>query len=110
MSGLEQDETVSFWAEWHGVRYKLGSVTPPDPMRVFPPDQACRAAACDMSLLRMPQGRVALEIDFQPCLYREEDDPDDMPDRESLFVRSRRLLPGDYLVLSRERFKNAMED
>lgn len=108
--GIGSDETVTFYAEWHGVRYRLGRTTPPKPLRILPPDRARQAAMRDPSLLRMPQGRLTLEIDFQPCLYRQEDDPDDMPDRETLYVRARQLAPGDYIVISRENFNDALKE
>jgi hypothetical protein len=101
----QQDDAVHFYAEWHGVRYSFGTVNQK-------PERGVRADNPTLDDLRMrsiPFGRMMLEVEFQPVLYRERGDDADAPMREHLYLRGRRIPSSDYIILSDEKLKEIEE-
>lgn len=101
---MSDDDKVTFWAEWHGVRYRLGESPAPHAMRVAHGAEAKRRVQAGEQPLK-PGGRVAFEVLFQPYEYTEPGDNPDTPPREGLYVQARGLRAGDYIVVTDEMFR-----
>lgn len=100
------DDDVHFYAEWHGVRYGLGTIKSNARTGTF----IQHLTEEQMQIDSMPVGHVLFEVEFQPILYRREGDSLDIPMREHLYVRGRALPPSDYIVLTDEKLKDFKEE
>lgn len=100
------DDRVHFYAEWRGVRYPFGTIR-------RKPEKGIKVkhlSLDQMQMERIPFGRLMLEIEFQPVLYREKGDDMDAPMREHLYLRSRTIPNSDYIILSDEKLKEIEEE
>lgn len=105
------DGIIRFYLTWNGHRYRFGLISAVKPLKVqlSQPD----LFTIDSEQLPKPIKPVvstAFEVNITPYEYHNQLDSYDAPMRQGMYVESRLLRSGDYIIFSDEEFKMITEE